>query len=331
MENCESSESEAGPLAVSIPRKRTVVSKNGVTLPFHQQMIAGGAGAFLSSLFVTPFDVVKTRLQLLSSKQAKPAFTGTIGGWISIAKSDGLFALWRGLKPTIAIAVPGTIIYYSWYERATDYLQSCYPSLGGFTPLVAGSSARIVAASLVAPIELVRTNLQAQGSTVNGQLVHFTGVRDILHRMTAQFGYRGVFRGLGATLLRDVPFSALYWTLYEELRSRGRRRVQELDGGFAAEVTVTFLAGAAAGMLAAGLTNPVDVVKTTLQVESAVAASAGVKPLGLFATYRKIVTTEGHGSLLRGAGPRTVRVAPSCAIAISVYEVFKRFFAHSDR
>ncbi len=76
-------------------------------------------------------------------------------------------------------------------------------------------------------------------------------------------GVLGLWKGCAATLLRDVPFSALYWPFYEGFRSlllggteeRARLGEAELLGG-------TFLAGAAAGSIAAAVTLPMDVIKT---------------------------------------------------------------------
>jgi hypothetical protein len=56
-------------------------------------------------------------------------------------------------------------------------------------------------------------------------------------------------------LLRDVPFSAIYWPCYEFLRPQRYNFVE------------TFLAGAFAGTVASTVTLPMDVIKTRLQIE----------------------------------------------------------------
>lgn len=62
-------------------------------------------------------------------------------------------------------------------------------------------------------------------------------------------GIFSLWRGLGATLMRDVPFSAIYWTGYEALK----RRYQAQNAGnlgasdVAVPTEVAFAAGATAG------------------------------------------------------------------------------------
>jgi len=101
-------------------------------------------------------------------------------------------------------------------------------------PLTAGGTARIWAASVVSPLELVRTKMQSQklsylelGSAIRSLVVHE--------------GVLGLWKGLGPTLLRDVPFSALYWLHYEWFKAW----IVSRGGEFT--TSHSFLGGALAG------------------------------------------------------------------------------------
>lgn len=86
----------------------------------------------------------------------------------------------------------------------------------------------------------------------------------------------GMWRGLGATLARDVPFSAIYWGTVEPIRRSLLARtgagveaglVTGGPGGTPLEVmAANVAAGGLAGSLAAAATTPLDVVKTQVQV-----------------------------------------------------------------
>lgn len=58
--------------------------------------------------------------------------------------------------------------------------------------------------------------------------------------MIAHEGVVGLWRGLGASLLRDVPFSGFYWTSYESLK---KYYGAQNNPGFG----FSFFAGAASG------------------------------------------------------------------------------------
>lgn len=99
-------------------------------------------------------------------------------------------------------------------------------------PLISGMSARICAVSFVSPIELIRTKMQSEKMT-------YAQIRSALQNVLQSQGVWGLWRGLPPTILRDVPFSGIYWTSYESIKSYCN--VVEPTFGF------SFIAGAISG------------------------------------------------------------------------------------
>ena len=73
-------------------------------------------------------------------------------------------------------------------------------------------------------------------------------------------GMRGLFSGLGSTLLRDAPFSGLNLVVYTQTR----KMMQDMRAkeGRAMTPFDTFVAGAISGGVATFLTHPPDVLRT---------------------------------------------------------------------
>uniref|UniRef100_A0A8C1S712 Mitochondrial glutathione transporter SLC25A39 n=1 Tax=Cyprinus carpio TaxID=7962 RepID=A0A8C1S712_CYPCA len=302
-----------------------------------QQMLASGTGAVLTSLFVTPLDVVKIRLQAqqtplyqgkcflycnglmdhvyvcqnmssCSSWYKTPThFSGTVDAFVKITRNEGLRSLWSGLPPTLVMAVPATVIYFTCYDQLRDFLRYSMGYQGDHIPLIAGGLARLGAVSVISPLELVRTKMQSRKLPYSELMV-------CIRSAVAQDGCLSLWRGWGPTVLRDVPFSALYWFNYELVKT---------------SFTISFTAGAVSGAIAAILTLPFDVVKTRRQIQLGEMEALGVsvkKPSSTWNMMRNIWIDMGYRGLFAGFLPRVIKVAPACAVMISTYEFGKTFF-----
>ncbi|KIW49748.1 hypothetical protein PV05_11397 [Exophiala xenobiotica] len=407
---------------VQVPEQNTanMSGSNSFEITTTQRMISATWGSVLTSLLVTPLDVVRVRLQSqnppapvnlsrfpaysTSFKQLPPdlgvkaccrevfwvgdngqfclagngptqianaaatecaveetrrkTFNSTLDGLKKIARNEGYLTLWRGLSPTLAMAIPANVIYFTGYDWLRYNHASPLRKLTNdvYVPLIAGSIARVAAAIAVSPVEMFRTRMQATSGGTTGV---FKDTLLGLHRMTQTQGYTSLWRGLTLTMWRDVPFSGIYWWGYEAMRnrltdSREAASGRELDsqrsmtGGrqsqaHESQMTTfvdSFLAGAGSGAIAAFVTTPFDVGKTRQQVyhhagddaPSVVAAKEFAKqgkpipeelsiPRFLYHIFRE----EGMAGLFRGWAARCLKIAPACAIMISSYEVGKKW------
>jgi solute carrier family 25, member 39/40 len=292
----------------------------------------------------------------------RKTFNSTYDGLKKIARNEGPLTLWRGLTPTLVMAIPANVIYFTGYDWLRYNPVSPVRKISNdiYAPLVAGSVARVLAGICVSPIEIFRTRMQASTGTSGVFRKTLTG----LHRMTQTQGYTSLWRGLELTMWRDVPFSALYWWGYEALRNsltdaRELRKGNALDparamtNGRSAQAgeshSTTFIdsftAGGVSGAVAAFVTTPFDVGKTRQQVYRhmgddapalqavKVAAKQGKlvpEELSMPRFLYHIFKDEGPSGLFKGWIPRCLKIAPACAIMISTYEMGKRW-AHSEK
>jgi len=312
-----------------------------------QQCVSSCLGAMTTSLMMTPFDVVKTRLQaqqklLLSNKcfvycnglmdhicpcfpngnSNKPQihFKGTVDAFVKISRYEGVKSFWSGLGPTLVLALPTTVLYFVAYEQFRIRLKEFNMRRTGskelplWVPLVAGCSARVLSVTCVNPLELIRTKMQSQKMS-------YSEIGSAVRIILKDQGILGLWKGWFPTVLRDVPFSSIYWSTYETCKT--------LKGVEEPSVEFSFMAGALSGSVAAFFTVPFDVVKTHQQIEigeKVIYNDKPAKPIGTFESMHKIYQSHGIRGLFSGLTPRLLRVAPACAIMISSFEYGKSFF-----
>ncbi|GAU95566.1 hypothetical protein RvY_07165 [Ramazzottius varieornatus] len=339
------------------PDTPLIMNVNGITPA--QQIIASSTGAMLTSVFTTPLDVVKVRLQsqvkglqqevcavcytaflghhdchvidgaagraAIPRSSPTPRFNGTLDTLVKVSRQEGVRSLWAGLPPTLLMVVPSTVLYFTTYEQIKYRLSLSRHKDSVFVPILAGAVARVCAVSVVSPVELIRTKLQSEK-------LSYRYLQKAVSATVKQDGILSLWRGWGPTVLRDVPFSCLYWLCYETFKSKVKERHADDDLPF----VWAFACGATAGTIAGVATLPFDVVKTHRQIELGQMLSANrdkvsCKPItSTLGLMMKLFRERGITSLFSGVAPRIGKVAPSCAIMISSYEFFKGFFRRKN-
>ncbi|KAG6842460.1 hypothetical protein C0991_007590 [Blastosporella zonata] len=156
--------------------------------------------------------------------------------------------------------------------------------------LVAGGMAGGCQVVFTNPLEIVKIRLQVQGEAAKVEGAVPKGAIHIIR----QLGVLGLYKGASACLLRDIPFSAIYFPAYWHLK---KDLFNEGYNGKQLSFLETLGAAGIAGMPAAYLTTPADVVKTRLQVE---ARQGQTHYKGLRDTFVKIYKEEGFKALFKG-------------------------------
>lgn len=260
-----------------------------------------------------------------------------------IFRNEGLSGLYAGLRPTLIMSVPSTVLHLASYDEISSILRQYHQNTinpetsrgQAYIPTVAGSIARLLSSFATAPLELIRTR---QASYIGGNSVEVAahpGVIEEFRFLIRSNGLPSLYAGLGATLWRDVPFAAVYWTCLEQFKCAlshsdklgawGAKYYHEqaLKTPPSIEFLHAFASGAGAGAVAGMLTTPFDVVKTRRQM---VGASSSDAQVGAFSHMKRIVQNEGVVGLWRGNQTRLMKLVPAYAIMISCYELGKRLF-----
>ncbi|KAJ8058654.1 hypothetical protein OCU04_012830 [Sclerotinia nivalis] len=232
--------------------------------PYLHAMIAGGIGGTTGDLLMHSLDTVKTRQQ--GDPHVPPKYTKLSSSYSTILRQEGIRrGLYGGWVPALLGSFPGTIIFFGTYEYSKRHLiDNGIPPW--FAYLSSGFVADFAASFVYVPSEVLKTRLQLQGRYNNPFFNSGYNYKNTAHAartIVKQEGFSALFYGYRATIVRDLPFSALQFAFYEQGQTWARKWKESRDIGLPLEL----LTGAAAGGLAGVITCPLDVVKTRIQTQ----------------------------------------------------------------
>lgn len=178
---------------------------------------------------------------------------------------------------------------------------------------LAGVSAGLAQTPVSSPIELAKTRLQLQSSFQSDS----RGPIQCLRNIYKKEGYRGVFKGLSITFLREGPSYGVYFVTYEMLTKTSSKQPISTPH--------MLLAGGLAGTASWVISYPIDVIKSRIQAESSDRYSGALDCL------KKSIRAEGYSCLYRGLNSTILRAFPTNAATFTVVTwTFRLFGEHSN-
>nr|ASF90238.1 hypothetical protein SPAR06868 [Bartheletia paradoxa] len=276
---------------------------------FTQALIAGGcAGTAVDTLFF-PLDSLKTRLQ---SSQG-------------FFNAGGFSGVYKGLGSVVIGSAPGAAAFFTTYESLKTHLPSV---LSTSTPapilhMLSASGGELSACLIRVPTEVIKSRQQ---TSAYGSAKGANALRAVVGNVWRTDGAKGFYRGFGSTIAREIPFTCIQFPLYERFKlllaspSQLDRPLTAYEAG---------ACGSVAGGIAAGLTTPLDVVKTRIMLElrtppttsGSPSANAGSRlPSGTFRVLLHLFNTEGPKALFSGIVPRVLWISAGGAVFLGVYE-----------
>ena len=266
-----------------------------------------------------PFDLVKTRIQndsfQLPTTQATKRYKGSPGDkrLMSIVshvvkhENRGMIGLWKGTAPSLIRTVPGIGLYFMSVDVLKGFLGNESPS--AIEAAVIGVTARGISGLILHPITVIKTRFES------GQF-KYRSLGHALQDVYFKDGLKGLYKGWTPTVLRDAPYSGLYYMFYSQLKIYLQ---SSSCMSLSNNAYVTFACGLSAGLFASLATQPFDVIKTKMQLQSSTYKN-------ILAASIIIFKSKGINGFFAGATPRIMRRSLMSAISWTFFDTLSKAF-----
>ncbi|KAF8351087.1 solute carrier family 25 member 38 [Amanita rubescens] len=286
-----------------------------------QQLVSGSLSGLASTVFLQPFDLLKTRLQQGSTICTRSAkIHAIIQTTKTVFRTDGLRGLWRGTEASLARNVPGFAMYmtgltqlrismakspyFAGIQSSSATNTTLLPTLTTQGNLIAGATARVAVGFLLNPFSVLKARYESN-------MYAYKSFSQALVSVARQ-GPSEILRGFVASSLRDAPYSGLFLVFYEEIKRDTSSFIAPMSSQ--PSPTVHAFSAAVAGTIATTLTHPFDVIKTKMQVRRE------SRYHRISSTVGAIWQNRGIFGYFDGLSLRMYRKVLSSAIVWTVYE-----------
>jgi solute carrier family 25 (mitochondrial carnitine/acylcarnitine transporter), member 20/29 len=215
-------------------------------------------------------------------------------------------------------------------QRNTEHSSNTKATPSMWQTYIAGCSVSLPAALVMSPVEMIKSRLQIQSKA--GAV--YSGVVDCIRKTWTHSGIRGIYCGLGATYIRDIPSFGIYFVVYDQSKKLAAKYFSHVDPLTATESVSPFvsaIAGGITGTICWASSYPADVVKTRMQVQQLqpsahhidgyVAADTARRYTGFWDCARSSYRAEGARVFFNGLTPTLVRAFPVNAALFLAYEL----------
>jgi solute carrier family 25 S-adenosylmethionine transporter 26 len=276
--------------------------------PFTSALLSGALAGTTVDLSLYPLDTLKTRLQSPVSFLAAGGFSG----------------IYAGVGSAIIGSAPGAALFFVTYENTKTFLSSrrlARDAIPGAVPgandweapiehMIAASLGEIAACAVRVPTEVVKQRAQAR------QYPSSLSALSSILSLRSSIGFTGVwrelYRGWSITVFREVPFTVIQFPLWESMKEWRLRTTQRDFGAGKIMAWESALAGSLAGAFAAGVTTPLDVLKTRMMLSR--------EKISMGTLFTQIMRDSGPRAFFAGIGPRIMWISIGGAIFLGSYQ-----------
>ncbi|CAI5758187.1 unnamed protein product [Candida verbasci] len=290
--------------------------------------LAGGFAACGAVTFTNPIELIKTRMQLQGeltkkSNDAVKAYKNPFQAFVTIYKHEGIRGLQQGLMCGYYYQLGLNGCRIGLYEPSRFYLTkfilpksfnediSKIPQnllvnvLAGF---ISGSAGAVLAS----PFFLIKTRMQSfsKGGAAVGQQTYYKSAWDGISQIYKSEGFKGLYRGVDAAILRTGAGSAAQLPVYNLTKNFILKHKLFKEDSLA----LSFISSSCAGLGVAIVMNPWDVVLTRMYNQK---GNLYTSPLDCF---KKTISTEGPMALYKGFWAQLFRIGPHSILTLMFME-----------
>ncbi|EAA27727.2 mitochondrial carrier [Neurospora crassa] len=287
----------------------TTKTKKSKQQTIHYPFWFGGSASSMAATVTHPLDLVKVRLQMRTGDAPK-TMSGTV---LHIIRHNGITGLYNGLSASLLRQITYSTTRFGIYEELkTRFTTKDHPA--SFPVLIAMATVSGVAGGLVGNVaDVLNVRMQHDAALPPAQRRNYAHAIDGLARMTREEGFRSWFRGVWPNSARAAAMTASQLASYDVFK-RILIRHTPLEDNLATHFSASFLAGVAA----ATVTSPIDVVKT--RVMSASGKSSIGQVLG------SLYAQEGVRWMFKGWVPSFLRLGPQTICTFIFLEGHRKMY-----
>ncbi|GAB0137177.1 hypothetical protein EsDP_00005455 [Epichloe bromicola] len=193
----------------------------------YSKFTAGGVAGMIAQFCVYPLDTLKFRLQCETVKGGLTGSALVRQTALKMYADGGVRACYRGVTMGLIGMFPYSAIDMGMFELLKKSYQSYYARHAGcheddiipgnIATGIIGATSGAIGATVVYPLNVVRTRLQTQGTMMHQAT--YTGIWDVTQKTIQREGYRGLYKGLTPNLLKVAPALSITWIVYENSKS----------------------------------------------------------------------------------------------------------------
>jgi solute carrier family 25 oxoglutarate transporter 11 len=178
----------------------------GQSIGFAERATAGLSAGGLAAMIGNPADLALIRMQSdgLKPLDQRKNYKSVIDALSSIARSEGIGALWAGAAPTVVRAMALNFGQLAFFSEAKVQLKKHTNWSTREQTLSASAIAGFFASFFSLPFDFVKTRLQKQHPGPDGKLP-YNGMMDCFAKVAKQEGLLRFYRGFGTYYVRIAP------------------------------------------------------------------------------------------------------------------------------